>query len=57
MARMVHLRDTLMASVGTDEAFIAEKGHSAMHWRKPLRIDEINRLAPTPDVRARVGRP
>ena len=57
MARMIFVRDTIMRGVGTDESFIAEKGNVAMHWRKPLSIEEINRMAPTPEVRARAGRP
>jgi hypothetical protein len=27
------------------------------HWRKPLSIVEINRMAPTTEVRERRGRP
>lgn len=26
-------------------------------WRKPLAIEEVNRMAQTPEVRARPGRP
>ena len=29
----------------------------ATHWRKPLRIDEVSRMADTPEVQARPGRP
>jgi hypothetical protein len=29
----------------------------SMSWRKPLRIDEIARMAPTREVRERKGRP
>ena len=29
----------------------------AAHWRKPLRIDEVNLLADTPEIRERRGRP
>lgn len=54
---MQFLRDTIMQGIGTSEAFISEKGTSAMHWRKPLSIEEINRMAPTREVRARAGRP
>jgi hypothetical protein len=41
------------------EEMTAELGAmaSAVHWRKPLTISEINRLAPTPEVRQRQGRP
>jgi hypothetical protein len=28
----------------------------AVHWRKPLRVDEVNMMAPTPEVRERPGR-
>lgn len=51
------IRDRLLRGVGTDEAIITEEGMSAMHYRRPLRIDEINRMAPTEEVRARPGRP
>jgi hypothetical protein len=61
--RIEALRDRIMRGVGTDEALIVPDGEEAAalvatrQWRKPLRIDEIARLAPTPDVRARWGRP
>lgn len=28
-----------------------------VHWRKPLRIDEVNQMASTPEARSRQGRP
>lgn len=28
-----------------------------MNFRKPLRVDEVNRMTETPDVKAREGRP
>lgn len=46
-----------MRGVGTAEAFIPEKGQTAMHWRKPLSLEEVNQMAPTPEVRKRAGRP
>lgn len=57
------LRDKLMRGVGTDEPWVMEE-HSAMwgelavavHWRRPLTIAEVNRMAPTPEVRERRGR-
>ena len=55
-AKMQFIRDTIMQGVGTDEAFIPERGEKAMHWRKPLSIEEINRMAPTAEVRRRPGR-
>jgi len=57
------IRDRVMRGLGTDEAYIMEDmtgmlGNRAIsvHWRKPLRIDEVNRMAPTPEVIARLGR-
>jgi hypothetical protein len=48
-----------MRGVGTDEALIPDDYPTrvTLQWRKPLRIDEINRIADTPEVRAREGRP
>ena len=56
-----------MGMCGTDEALIAvdyreiaaEVGMAprTLQWRKPLRVDEIARMAPTPEVRERRGRP
>jgi hypothetical protein len=48
-----------MFGYGTDEPWFYDKEASitAAHWRKPLRIDEVNRLADTPEVRERRGRP
>jgi hypothetical protein len=52
---------------GSDEPLIpvgdlelaAQVGRSPVtaQWRKPLRLDEIARMAPTPEVRERRGRP
>lgn len=63
--KMEALRDRLMFKIGTDEAwfldeeFLGDSAGSAVaaHWRKPLRIDEINQMAPTSEVRQREGRP
>jgi hypothetical protein len=65
--RMEALRDQIMRNVGTDEPFIGENvaemasvlgaSPKAMHWRKPLSIPEINRMAPTSEVHERKGRP
>lgn len=56
-------RDDVMRGLGTGEPWfmehmVAEIGARAVavHWRKPLSISEVNRLAPTPEVRARQGR-
>jgi hypothetical protein len=50
--------------LGTDEPWFTEEMTAelglpaiAVHWRKPLRVDEINRLSPTAEVRERQGRP
>lgn len=61
------IRDRVLRGVGTDEALIEEDylafmnavgfEPSAGNWRKPLSIEEINRMAPTEEVRARPGRP
>lgn len=57
-------RDQMTLNLGTAEPWFAEEmthqlglAAIAVHWRKPLRIDEVNRLAPTPEVRERQGRP
>ena len=64
--KMEALRDQIMHGVGTDEPWYLEdpvefqgetgKPMIAGNWRKPLRIDEVNQMAPTPEVRAREGR-
>jgi hypothetical protein len=50
------VRDKALRGVGTDEPWIEETGSWAVHYRRPLRIDEVNRMAPTPEVLAREGR-
>jgi hypothetical protein len=49
-----------MRGVGTDEPWVIEEMTKqlgdravAVHYRRPLRIDEINRMAPTNAVRSR----
>jgi len=64
---MEALRDKIMRGCGTDEPWFMEDVNElqaalgaspvAVHWRKPLRIDEVARMAQTPEVRAREGRP
>ncbi len=53
-------RDRVMYGGGTNEPWYMEEfsaeGGMAVHWRKPLRIDEVNQMAPTPEVKAREGR-
>jgi hypothetical protein len=48
-----------MRGLGTDENWIEEAGPNGriLTFRKPLRLDEVARMAPTAEVRARPGRP
>jgi hypothetical protein len=61
--RVEAARDRIMAMCGTDEPLIEPAGEEAAlmmvtrQWRKPLSIEEVNRMAPTPEVRERRGRP
>ena len=57
MRKMEALRDKIMRGLGTDEPWVTEMGAIACHYRRPLRIDEINQMAQTPEVRERPGRP
>jgi hypothetical protein len=56
-------RDRVMSGTGTEEPWFMEHMATeigeraiAVHWRKPLRIDEVNQLRPTTEVRERPGR-
>lgn len=64
--KMEALRDKIMRNCGTDEPWFMDDELKAEHpfwdvvtaqWRKPLRIDEVAQMAPTPEVRERQGRP
>jgi hypothetical protein len=65
--RVEAIRDRTFRGVGTAEALIpvsevemmAKLGISPVtaQWRKPLSIEEINRMAPTVEVMERRGRP
>lgn len=52
-----------MGMCGTSEPAIEPDGEEAAmlrvtrQWRKPLRIDEVNRMSATPEVKERRGRP
>jgi hypothetical protein len=54
-----------MHGCGSDEPWFYDKEFygehqaeaAAAHWRKPLSLVEVNQMAPTPEVRARPGRP
>ena len=57
------LRNKIMRGVGTDEEWVTEEMSeqlgmlaSAVHYRRPLRVDEIAQMAPTAEVLARPGR-
>ena len=52
-----------MRGVGTDEPWVIEEmtrqlGNAAVavHYRRPLRIDEVAQMGQTPDVKDRPGR-
>ena len=57
------LRDRIMRGVGTDEEWVTEEMSAqvgmmaiSMHYRRPLRIDEVAQMVATEEVRARPGR-
>ena len=55
-------RDRIMRGVGTESLIDVEGQELALlrysrQWRRPLSIEEVNRMAATPEVRARPGRP
>lgn len=54
--KLEKLRDRIMFGCGTEEPWFQEEGSVTVQWRKPLRIDEINQLAATTEVRHREGR-
>jgi hypothetical protein len=60
--RIEAARDRIMRSVGSSEPLIEPTGEelallrATRQWRKPLRIDEVNRMAATSEVRERRGR-
>jgi hypothetical protein len=64
MAREIEaMRDRIFAMCGSPEPPIESSGEEAAElvvtrqWRRPLSIEEVAQLAPTPDVRERRGRP
>jgi hypothetical protein len=60
------IRDKVMRGAGTEEPWFMDdpreiadslgRPSMAVHWRKPLAIDEVTRMAPTAEVKAREGR-
>jgi hypothetical protein len=63
MRRIEAIRDRIMQRIGTSEPLIELEGMELLavkqtrQWRKPLSVEEINRMAPTPEVLERRGRP
>lgn len=63
MRRIEAVRDRILRGLGTDEPLIYEDMTAfnprtiIATWRRPLRIEEINQMGDTPEVRARPGRP
>jgi hypothetical protein len=60
---MEAVRDRIMRGIGTDEPWVVEEMSAvigaraiAVHYRRPLRIDEVNQMAPTDEARVRPGR-
>ena len=51
------IQSKLLDQLGTTEETIIEVGGVALHYRKPLTLSEVNRMAQTPEVRRREGRP
>jgi hypothetical protein len=57
--RIEAIRDRIMRDLGTSEPLIEDLTGIAIvsrQWRKPLSIEEVNQMAPTPEVRERPGR-
>lgn len=55
-------RDRVLRNIGTNKVIEPAGAElasitSTRQWRRPLREDEIARLAQTAEVRARTGRP
>jgi hypothetical protein len=63
MRKMEAIRDRIMSMCGTteplieDDDFIPGRGRVTRQWRKPLSFEEVARMAQTPEVRERRGRP
>jgi hypothetical protein len=57
------IRDRIMGMCGTSEPLVYAtefwpgRVPVTMQWRKPLTIEEVARMAQTPEVRERRGRP
>ena len=58
--RVEAVRDKILSVLGTNEKMIQENDPAltvTMQWRKPLSLEEVNQMAPTPEVQQRPGRP
>lgn len=52
------IRDRIMGMCGTSEPLVEDhEARVTMQWRKPLSVEEVARMAQTPEVRERKGRP
>jgi hypothetical protein len=57
------MKDRIFAMCGSPEPAVSSIDEEAallmvtMQWRKPLSIEEVAQMAPTPEVRERRGRP
>lgn len=59
LRKIITARDRIMFGAGTSEPWIREDEPElrwSAQWRKPLRVDEVNQMAATPEVRQRPGR-
>jgi len=60
--RIEAIRDRVLRGLGTDEPLFYEDMTNfrpqtiVATWRRPLRIDEINQMGNTSEVRSRPGR-
>ena len=61
MREIEAIRDRIMGMCGTERLIESGADEQAVmrvtrQWRKPLSIEEVARMAPTPEVRERKGR-
>ena len=62
MREIEAVRDRIMGMCGTEQLIEPDADEQAVmrvtrQWRRPLSIEEVARMAPTPEVRERKGRP
>ena len=61
MREIEAIRDRIMGMCGTERLIEPDADEQAVmrvtrQWRRPLSIEEVARMAPTPEVRERKGR-